>query len=671
MTLYGDNFGSGAFGTGNVMLRDIEIADASGSVWSSASPSFVFDSGSWADTTITAYTLAQAATIRVALRSTDWSGVVHSQYSAPFSYANFNPAVSIAPDNNGPFPTTGTYPDGTPVLVSFSVSHLASTDSLSVTVGGASCPLVDVTGGLLDPATYIASIVNNALYYTPVGQPIGPTTTWALRCRLPPGQGANVPLIVTRSDGAPSAANSTAEAAPAAYTLSYAPPRVDGVSVFNGGIAAGGTRFIVATDGSSIVTLTGSNFGTCPRVSFATITLGYCAGGCPCADLPAAARSVVMRNSSVLTFPAPPGEGDGVFQTGSSLGWTMLVNAGGQTQSSGIIRVGYLPPSVFAATALGGLYPTRGGVRLTITGANFGASVGAFVQASLPPYFQVRVYVGAGAFTDPLTPSDAALITQNCTTGFNYTTVCTNVTSAPGGSSSSGSSGSGGPGYVAPLWRLCPNPLRVNFTAITCDLPEGSGAGLAVIVAISGQPGVSASPLLTYDPPVVTNLTSVYDLAGWLAGGSGNALPLVITGNATSQAAPLASMTASARGAVTSLRGPTRGGFYVVVNGANFGPNMTGTRGGWSCIFVAWRYRDPTAPFACDGWESFAGEGEVYAPRVLSWTHERVIFVMSPGAGDANVLVFAGGQTQINGRSGSGLADPSGGTGDPRFTCVW
>lgn len=312
----------------------------------------------------------------------------------------------------------------------------------------------------------------------------------------------------------------------------------------------------------SIVTLAGSNLGACPVVLWATYVLPFCgpsgllSSSSPKFD-PGASLSA---DQTTLTFTAPAGEGDGTIVTSSALGWAVSVQAADQLQVGSAIAVGYAPPSNVAATnAVGGM-PTVGGVTLSITGSGFGASVPGFPQSLLPPFLQLRVYIGSGNWTDPLTP---------------------NATSQPPVGSVFGSPGG--------TWRSCASPQRIDSSRITCTLPAGAGSSLFVRVSVAGQQVQSAAASLSYDPPTLASVAALEMIAS--AGSSG------------------------------AVAGPTAGGYTLTLTGSDFGPGGTSPQQEF-CVFMLSRKVDTRAtPLLCDGYESFEGEGEIYLGDVLSWSH--------------------------------------------------
>lgn len=341
-------------------------------------------------------TLQTQATVRVVTTSGDWAGTQVQQSSNSVSYSNLSPSLDSV--SVGPFPTTGRTAAGGYVLLALTARSLGQGTGLNVTVGGSPCPIVNVSDptSVIDPAAVNAAIINNPAAYQPSGLPISATTVWSFSCRLPPGQGTGLPVTLVRlPDGATSGGSLS--------TIDYLPPAVssialDGAPVAN---ASTSTRYLVSPDGSTVVTLGGSNLGACPTVVWASSTLPFCGPGGLLATDP---NAVLSADQTQLSFTAPAGEGDGILATGTPAGWTASVTAANQPQTTSAITVGYSSPSNVAAFPVNpsaGL-PTIGGVAIAVTGSGFGRSMPGFPQAALPPFIQLRVYIGTGTWAEPL-----------------------------------------------------------------------------------------------------------------------------------------------------------------------------------------------------------------------------------------------------------------------------
>jgi hypothetical protein len=112
----------------------------------------------------------------------------------------------------------------------------------------------------------------------------------------------------------------------------------------------GSTALLVAQTVGTVIRLAGSNFGATPVVT---------------AGLSVAPAFVCTANDSSLVFIVPPGQG-----SGGEDGYQVTVRAADQSSfASTPLRLRYADPIVASVTPSG---PTMGGVRITVTGSNFG-----------------------------------------------------------------------------------------------------------------------------------------------------------------------------------------------------------------------------------------------------------------------------------------------------------
>jgi hypothetical protein len=181
---------------------------------------------------------------------------------------------------------------------------------------------------------------------------------------------------------------------------------------------------------------------------------------------------------------------------------------------------------------------------------------------------------------------------------------------------------------------VCTGVMRAfdeeGHSHVWCTVPEGSGKALDVVVVVGGVPSAPAAGAFSYLPPVITSAI-VYAVPA-----PGALPPPPVTFDFTDPN-------------VTFATGPDVGGFRVALIGDNFGaPDFA-----QHCLFVAWRGRNPTRAFACDGVDAFVGEGEIPrlaldefepSPGVLPWSHTRVDFLFPPGIGLRDLVVFVNGQ---------------------------
>ena len=237
-----------------------------------------------------------------------------------------------------------------------------------------------------------------------------------IKCILPPGQGARLPLIVT--------ANGVSSNP---VFFSYDPPALNQVNPAT-----------FPTTGGTFITLQGTNFGLSPVVTL---------GGVLCTNVPGGV------SSSQIVCLTPPGQG---------LGKLLQVSVGLQVTTNTVFA-SYLPPSISGINP--SLASTAGGTPITISGQNFGTS------------------------------ASVTLNTANCTVS------------------------------------------NVNHTSLVCVVPPGQGAGLSLVMTVSGQS--SHSFPLSYGPPGIIQVN-----------------PALL---------------------------PTAGGGLITLIGTNFGQSPTVSLGGINC----------------------------------------------------------------------------------------
>jgi hypothetical protein len=190
----------------------------------------------------------------------------------------------------------------------------------------------------------------------------GSLKQYPLTCRVPPGEGTGVPVILTRD-------NSTS----GPFPISYQRPSLTNITVTDPGTAQGPVtsdptfvQLVPTLDG--VMTLAGANFGFNPVVTigdlgcvvFSNSTPTPPAASAPCALSPYA------PTASTLRFDFPRGVGTGIPLTldvaGQGLPFTVIVN--------------YKPPTITTVTLQGGA-TTQGGSLAVLSGRNFGQGGGA------------------------------------------------------------------------------------------------------------------------------------------------------------------------------------------------------------------------------------------------------------------------------------------------------
>ena len=311
---------------------------------------------SWSHTRVIVIAKVSAGTIRLSLASTGYGGAPMTQ-SVRRTFTNLSPGVAALSGATSNIPTTG----GTlsnPLVMQ--VENLASATDLLITVGNVSCSVLNAAG------TAVSSNVR-----ADVITPGGPTT-WTVRCVVPPGQGADVPVVVTRMEG------SVASPSDGTSTIDYAPPVLTGValqrlSALPAVAFDATTPFVGADPDRTVVTvptqgllvrLLGSNLGVMPTV---LVGDGWVLEGSP-----AVRQCAGTSDHSCYEFAAPAGEGDGrQFVENAAYGFRLVLAAG--NQQAAFARFRYELPAVTGVASAAG-FPTRGGVLLAVTGGNFGAS---------------------------------------------------------------------------------------------------------------------------------------------------------------------------------------------------------------------------------------------------------------------------------------------------------
>lgn len=396
---------------------------------------------SWSHNRIVVLTRMRAATLRVRLVSKRWDGVTDTQ-SVEASYTEMAPQIAALQGADSPFPTIGGG-DQSPILLV--VTELTD-PNVRVNIGG---KLANITlrngdgtfSAIGDNANGEVSALINANIVTNPNTATTPNT-YDLYAIVPPGQGVNVPVTVERAN-APSDI----------VTIDYMAPSLSGVQIVRGrgspsssaaDATAAATVISIPTAGGSTLRLTGQNFGTCPTVVVAD---GH-SFSCSAQSGSRVVECVGTEGThSCLEIVTPPGEGaaEPGLQDNPYTMWTQHGPGGSPTPQRP--KVAFLEPTAVSVSAPS--LPTRGGVRISVTGMDFG--------------------IGRAGLND----TSAGLLVEI---------------------------GQPGPSPVA--WQVCANPVRLSHSLITCVLPVGGGRGLGVRLTVAGQTKVVAA-LLSYDRPVI------------------------------------------------------------------------------------------------------------------------------------------------------------------------
>ncbi|MDX2014653.1 MAG: IPT/TIG domain-containing protein, partial [Myxococcaceae bacterium] len=351
--------------------------------------------------------------------------------------------------------TVGGIASGTQLLVSYTAPSITGiSPTTGPTAGGIA---LTVSGSNFGVSGQTVTVGGSPCTVGPGGS----TSQTQIVCTLPPGAGRNVDtqLVV-----AGQAATSTA--------FSYGAPAITGLSPTSPPTAAGP------------ITLSGTNFGA----AAASVTVDGTA--CP----------VVMATHTSLVCGSPPGQGGTatVRLTAAGQSATTVLTWGAPT----LMQVA--PPSA----------PTRGGVVLTLTGANFGTgprttvTVGGNpcpVRSSGHTTLTCALPEGTSSGPAPVTVTVAGLASTS--NAFTYAAPSvTNVTPtrAPtvGGVVLTivGSSFGTAPATVTIGGQSCPVEQQ-SHTSVLCRAPAGQGTGLPLIVTAGAQ--ASASFPFSYEAPLI------------------------------------------------------------------------------------------------------------------------------------------------------------------------
>ena len=426
----------------------------------------------WSNTIIHAVTPWHYGTVNVQITSLvdagGGSNRIVQQRSGNFNYADVSPAIQAL--NGGAMKTWNTQGGE---FLTMTALFMGSTVNLDVAFGPGNCtlvyPLNYATSSL--QGTPLPKSLVRAVLIVPFIQPVQSVSdTWTITCITPPGQGANLPVLLIR-DGKPSPSD--------AQLVAYTTPSLSIITVLRAGSyerspisnepcvpsSVGCARVVGQTDGSSILALSGTNFGVCPVVTVVSTTVDFCQQPLPLGAVRGRVASAVRPGLSAIALDisgheylevaVPPGEGGVGTET-----FFVAVSAGTQaSREPWTIR--YAPPTisrVYSAATPGscacptcgpGQVPpecasvgTAGGDLIVIVGTNFGVSL------SVQDFSGVVVtVVGVGA---------------------------------------------------------CVVQSR-NHTRIVCVAPAGDGVNHAISVGIRGQ-SATMTPAVTYRPPMITSI---------------------------------------------------------------------------------------------------------------------------------------------------------------------
>ncbi|MEW5853782.1 MAG: IPT/TIG domain-containing protein [Myxococcota bacterium] len=343
------------------------------------------------------------------------------ELTAPFPYDYAKPTVTMVE------PATGGTAGGTVLTISGSNFGTAGG---SVEVGGRACMLSSQTHG-------------------------------EIRCMTPPGEGADVPVVVTVAGQ---------QAAPERFD--YRPPDLQVVSPMD----------VMRTAGGGVITLSGRDFGLSPQVTV---------GAAPC--------PITSASHSNILCILPAGEGSVPAR----------VTAGGQ-QSNELLFF-YGPPVISGITPTAG---TSGTQPITIIGDNFGLDAtvsfgGGECVVTNQTHTEVECYPPAGEGTAPVRVIAGGLPSLPFQASY-AAPLLDGVSPDHGPTSGTVITLHGSNFGLAPSVTVgsseCSIQDRTHDTVI-CSVPVGAGTGLPVRLTVGGQ--TSGTALFDYDPPAITGVTPV------------------------------------------------------------------------------------------------------------------------------------------------------------------
>jgi hypothetical protein len=412
---------------------------------------------SWSHDRVVVYTKVTAAKLRIRLTSTGWDNLPRVQM-AEDEYAEMAPQISALEGMPvGGYPTVGGSVSTALKLTVSGLTGAASMPRVEIGSGQGTFYEIDSSGNPLSTTVttlgqFQTSVINNPAAQVPNS---GGLQQWKIYVKVPPGQGSNVGVTVIRD-----------QAISDVQHIAYREPVVSSVAVVQGrgspstATAPSGITIEAPTAGGSILEIRGSDLGVAPHVIVAdSVQRQVAANGgqasdgslvAACAGAGAATPYSATSNHDCLRITLPAGEGDGrMLDEHMTTGFLLSTVAGDQrAQQRPSIR--YIAPSVTSVS--GAAFPTRGGTRITVNGADFGIGRFGFNDTSAG----LTVDVGGGAVPR----------------------------------------------------RACTAPVRLSHTAITCVLPEGGGRGLDVTLSVAGTTATSPG-IVDYDAPVITSIETM------------------------------------------------------------------------------------------------------------------------------------------------------------------
>lgn len=537
------------------------------------------------------------------------------QYSDLASYQDMSPSISGRTGADGSRFHTFTMEGDGKNFLSLDIQNLRSAEQLEMRVGALQqpCPLYAGPEGArrrVDPANVKRDIID------PVPDQ-GAGTVWTVTCKVPSGEGMQVPVSVVRN-GAPSPPIFIDYYPPAIQRMMTPVTQPSGASrrlaslsspvdVESGGI------LVIPTEGTR-VRFEGAFLGLCPRVTVTssaamfnliTETTRWCNETNPTTGASYSATPGVTRdlNQTWIEFDMPHGEGSGSWLGlggGRNASYEFEVIVGGQRQTcaqvasqptalctrSTPLKYAYLPPTITSVAP--SRVSTAGGDLITITGTNFGR-----FDPGDPTTFPT-VYIGGIART----PTAVGL-----------------PATVQGGS-------------------LCTNVMQSSHQSLSCRAPAGSGQNYSVHVLVSEQAATRVGAF-HYEAPRITRVYSMDHAA-----------------TAVPPTSAVGSKSGDLSTAVTGMvGGNTTGNFSIVIEGLNFGPASSTD----ACVYLPWThggarvrqsYTLRTCPAASAGQPSVFDplDGLLPASMIDTRNHTHILLRLPEGAGTKDLLLIIGGQ---------------------------
>ena len=435
--------------------------------------------------------------------------------------------------------------------------------------------------------------------------------------------------------------------------FAYAAPTIQGVVVSGG---TGPSATLVPTIGAPKMnaTIIGKNFGQpiAAQPSVVSAGFGYIEDGA----LSMCSKVVRVNHTCIICVGLPAGGG-------ASL--PVWVSVGGQNTTA-TSTFSYMPPLITEAYAVWFATPGFDRPGTTVEPYTVDKDPPAGVTKdnyNQPPYSlatwpcdpanvtNFKPHNCSGLVTSTLEFTGNQLISENVCIGTGYdpktNLVRTSNYRCPGSTADP----------VALNLTAISKDVRIKFSNFTYDFLQGTLVP-TVTKALRNQTVTAASvvpPALKYTVVGITGgkaNAQVVDAAGHPIVTQWSLIPPTATGLATLSSTPL-TLKAPSR----SVDALGRGSVVIMLKGSNFGPRDAG-----SCMALAWSYRYLGPPFkgptdgnpACDGWETFLGEGEVATRQTFLWDDVtgQIGFIVGPGIGRKDVEI-------VNHRSTLARAFPS------------